>query len=223
MIRKSRTCVLNMPMNEGQGDPHDSSGYGSNGTNHGADWASGGYGRALHFNGTGDYINCRSVGNGDYDQLTIEAWIRKTSDSPSGWRTPLHRNDGSSIGSSVFYIGLETGTSQICSVIGAGNGLGWSPGKTGINAANGAWYHVLNAWDGINERIYVNSILKKTFAFSAANFNNKAEAVTRIAASGNAGGYLFHGDICRVQIQTRNVEQGEVTANFNATKGRFGL
>jgi hypothetical protein len=59
MIGKVRNCVLNMPMNEGQGHPHDSSGYGNNGINYGADWVSGDFGWALEFvSANNDYVDC---------------------------------------------------------------------------------------------------------------------------------------------------------------------
>ena len=175
---------------------------------------SGKYGDSLEFDGVNDYINLGNTADGDYDAMTIEAWIKRTSDTPSGWRTPLHRNDGTSVGTSVFFIGLEATTHDITATIGAGSGPGYQAGNTNIPAALDTWYHVVNSWNGTTARVYVDGVEIMDYGLTAAAFNNKV-AVTRIGASGDGSGYLFKGEIDEVKIYSRALSPGEINASYN--------
>ena len=170
--------------------------------------------KCLKFDGVNDYVDCGNAGDGDYSEMTIEAWIKMTSTIPSSWRTPLHRNDGTSVGSSVFFIGLEATSHQIVSTIGAGSGLGWTAGATGVNAQVDTWYYVVNSWDGTTARVYVNGVERKQYALSSDNFSNKPAATTRIGASGDGTGYLFKGAIDEVRIYNRALTAEEVLASY---------
>ena len=174
-----------------------------------------GAGKALSFDGTGDYVNCGNAGSDDYNEMTISAWIKPTSFAPDRWRTPFHRNDGTSVGSSVFFIATVSGTNQIVSTIGAGSGLGWIAGATGVIAQVGEWYHILNSWDGTTARVYVNGVEKKEYSLSSTDFNNKV-AVTRIGASGDGVGYLFNGIIDEVRIYSKAYTAQEIQSQYYA-------
>ncbi|MEA3295898.1 MAG: LamG domain-containing protein, partial [Patescibacteria group bacterium] len=146
------------------------------------------------------------------DAITVSAWVKRTSDTPIGWKTPLHRGPNTSVGSSMFFIGLEEGANyQIVSTIGAGSpGIGWTPGATGVTAQLDTWYYVVNSWDGIIAKVYVNGVKKTEYALASADFVTDPSAVTRIGASGDATGYLFNGSIDDVRIYNRALSAGEV-------------
>ena len=192
----------------------DSSGYGNDGAIVGAVYTDDGVlDNALEFDGN-DYVNLSDVGSEEYTSLTIGAWFKATTFTPTRWRTPFHRNDGTSIGTSVFYIGLETGTGQIFSVIGAGSGIGYTVGKTGVYAQVGRWYHVATSWDGTTGKVYVNGELKKSYALSSAAFNNKSAAVTRIGSSGSSTGYLFDGLIDDVRLYKKALTSAQIQKHY---------
>jgi hypothetical protein len=198
---------------------YDNSSYDNFGIFNGADFGesnitAGKYGNALEFDGVNDYINLGDTAEGNYDAMTIEAWIKRTSNTPSGWRTPLHRNDGTSVGSSVFFIGLESGTHNIVATIGAGSGAGYMAGDTNIFTELDTWYHVVNSWDGTTARVYIDGVKKVEYGLLSTNFNNKP-AVTRIGASGNSAGYLFNGEIDEVKIYSRALSPEEINASYN--------
>lgn len=188
-----------------------------------SDNLTGKYGTAMNFDGVDNHINCGTgAANEDYDAMTIEAWIRRDSNTPSGWRTPLHRNDGTSVGTSVFFIGLEATTHDITATIGAGSdGPGYQSGNTNIPAQLDTWYHVLNSWDGTTARVYVNGIKILEYALSSDNFNNKASAITMIGTSYSAAGYNFAGDIDEVRIWSRALSHNEINASYNSTVNNF--
>jgi prepilin-type N-terminal cleavage/methylation domain-containing protein len=188
----------------------DNSGWGNDGTIIGATYVTDSVmGKVLEFDGN-DYVNLNNVGSEDYTSMTVSAWFKASTFSPARWRTPLHRNDGTSIGSSVFYIGLETGTGRIFSVIGAGSGLGYTVGNTGVIAQIGKWYHVATSWDGTTGKVYVDGVLKQTYTLSSAAFNNKPAAVTRIGASGPGTGYLFNGQTDDVRIYSKALTSAQI-------------
>ncbi|OYT15103.1 MAG: hypothetical protein B7C24_14835 [Bacteroidetes bacterium 4572_77] len=175
-------------------------------------------GFGMHFNGTSDYINCGLAGSEHYTEMTIEAWIMMSSTTPSGWRTALHRNDGTTVGSSVFFIGLESGTHNIVATIGAGStGPTYTSGRTGVPAVPGVWYHVVNSWDGTTARVYINGTEMVSYALTSTNFVSKPGAVTMLGTSYSASGYSFHGGVDEVRIWNRSLSHDEINASHNST------
>ena len=188
-----------------------------------SDNTTGKFGTAIDLDGVNEYIDCGSAGHGQYTEMTIEAWIRRDSDTPTGWKTPLHRNDGTSVGSSVFFIGIETGVNyQIVATIGSGSlGNAYMSGKTGVNSVLNTWYHVVNSWDGTTARVYVDGIEKVSYALDSANFNIKAGAKTMIGTSWSSSGYSFNGQMDEIRIWSRALNHDEINASYNSTVKNF--
>ena len=196
-------------MNEASGTIVDSSGQGNDGTYNGVLYSqTGKLGGAIGFDGTDDYVDCGDTADGNYTSMTISSWWKPTG-LTSGWTTMLHRNDGTSVGSSVFFIGLETTSQQIVATIGAGSGPGYMAGATGINAQVDTWYHVVNSWDGTTARVYVDGVEVNTYGLTSAAFSNKV-ANTKLGSSGFGNGYLFTGDIDETAIWSRSLSPTEI-------------
>ena len=67
--------VLFLPMDEGSGDPKDFSSHGNHGTNYGASWVDGKYGKALSFDGVDDYVEIPHSSSLYLDgDFTVVAW-----------------------------------------------------------------------------------------------------------------------------------------------------
>ncbi len=186
--------------------------------------STGKFGTSMIFDGTSDYIfGGNSVGDDDFEEMTIEAWIKRTSSS-TAWRTALHRNDGTTVGSSVFFIGLQSGGHNIAATIGAGSytgaGSGYLAGATTVSSVIDTWYYVVCSWDGTTGRTYVNGEEEKTYPLSAAEFSNK-HAYTRIGSSGNSTGYLFPGEIDEVKIWNRSLSAEEISASYNSSSLKY--
>ena len=206
--------------NEQSGDTvYDSSGYGNNGTINGGalrvdETPNNVLGRALYFDGNNDYVKLDSDNfNGNYTAFSISFWMNTNTDTPTTYGMAMHRNDGTSIGSSTFFGGIVTGTNELVATIGAGSGPGWVAGRTGVIASSGTWYHVVCSWDGTTGRTYVDGIEEKSYILLAANFVNKP-ATTRFGASGDATGYLLNGSIDDVRIYNQALTSAEIQKHY---------
>jgi len=83
--------ILMLNVDEGTGNPQDSSGKGNHGTITGATWTTQGkFGNALEFDGVNDMVNC---GNDESlnitDRITVEAWIKPGTKGTIAVRPPF--------------------------------------------------------------------------------------------------------------------------------------
>jgi len=87
------------------------------------------------------------------------------------------------------------------------------------------WNHVSVTVDTTDMRIYLNGIHQETVALGT--LYNPGSSLTGIAADYNgspgATSRNLNGDIASVKIYNRVLSSTEITQNYNALKGRFGL
>ncbi len=146
-------------LNEGSGSvAKDSSENQNDGTITAASWTSGKYGNALDIDAGFEYAE-KDVTDFSLSVMTIEFWIKPDVVS-SGWRdlvgirgspdiTRFHMD--SSDNSIVFY-GIE----------------GCGSLDSNFIPAPGQWHHVVGTLDGTTARVYVNGILRNSFACSGS-------------------------------------------------------
>jgi hypothetical protein len=178
---------------------------------------------ALEFDGSNDYVKLDSDNfDENYTAFSISFWINTNTDTPTTYGMAMHRNDGSSIGSSTFFGGIVTGTNELVATIGAGSGPGWAAGRTGVIASSGTWYYVVCSWDGTTGRTYVNGVEEKSYPLLASNFVNKP-ATTRFGASADGGGYLLNGQIDDVRIYNSALSSAQIQQHFAAGAITHGI
>lgn len=213
MIRKSLTCVLNMPMNEGQGHPHDSSGFGNNGTNNGADWVSGDYGWALDFNGTSDYVNCgtdTSIVPCTSD-FTLLAWA-KLDDIPGGTYPAIFGKGDTGGGEWMFRFNTTTAMSFYASAT-------YAPCI--IPNAVDTWRRYAFVREGNDCYIYCDGVEVGSDTLVAVNLTSGKHL--RIGNADAAAHRFINGSIADTRMYNRPWSPTEVTNDWNATKTRYGL
>lgn len=216
---KSPICELYLPLNEGQGNPHDSSGNGNNATNYGADWISGDFGYALDFNGTGDYVKIADNFLADVTAFTMIGWYKHEAGGGT-YETIIHKSNDESIGGSDFWMGVCI-DNYLCATIGANvGGIGWIAGKTTTVAVDGTWYNMAATWDGAVVRVYKNGVYNKQY--NLTSYNN-ITTPTRFGASNDGIQYRFKGSIGAVLLYTSCLTVTELLAFFNNTKAGYGL
>ena len=215
MIRKSPTCVLNMPMNEGQGHPHDSSGYGNNGTNDGADWVSGNHGWSLDFDGSTDNVNCGDGASLNFvDSIGIWSWI-KTNVVPEDNNQIVidKRLNGAGTGYFLYLRGVDdtiqfqASSSQLVT---------WAM-PVGLKDN---WHHLAGTFDGLQIKLYYDGDLKNTTDWVGSVGQNAGDLVI---GEKMGGGLNFSGGISAPRIYNRAPSATEILNYFNAVKARYGL
>jgi hypothetical protein len=170
---------------------------------------------SFYFDGSGDYIQTNFKLNNyftDNANFTVSTWfnvaggnaissIGNAIENSSGWT--MYNYYGSM--RMLYY------SSSISSTVSIGN-LGFIPNNTWVN-----FTFVLNS---LTVSGYYNGRLMTTTPITsyAINDNN-----TSIGAFNGGGAYSFFGSIGVSQIYNRALTLSEVTQNFNALKGRYGI
>ena len=81
------------------------------------------------------------------------------------------------------------------------------------------WHHIIYSYDGSTTAFYFDSVYQNGYAKSGA-LNGGSSADLTI---GNGDAYLFNGDIAVVRVYNRALTASEISQNFNALRGRFGI
>ena len=186
----------------------DKSGFSNNGTlTNGPTFNTGSLG-SIVFDGTNDYVNCATnitLGS----SFTINAFIyinlRSSGDIAGSWNNPYR-----------FLWRLDNSGYQVL----AWNNGGPSNTVTGTTiVSTGTWNYISVTYDGTNVKFYNNTVLTDTIAksFSISNFT-----AMQVGANTYDNVY-FNGRIASTQVHNRALTQAEITQNFNALRGRFGI
>jgi len=193
----------------------DLSGNGNNGTLvNGVGYNSGNSG-SLSFDGVNDYVS----GNPPYipsqfEPLTLSAWIYNA--GQSGNRGILGIVNPSS---------QPTGSSRMITIRSTGATYFWGS-SADFNPSN--FISEVNSWTYI---VFTIDSEKRVTAYKNGIFNEDSilsSLSNVVATSYDVGsrryfGEYFEGKIAQVSIYNRTLSANEVTQNFEATKGRFGL
>ena len=197
----------------------DLSSNGSNGTLvNGVGYSSANSG-ALTFNGTNQYISTSSAPS-PTSAGSLSAWVYVNS-LGGAYSSIIFKGPGVSWndidygllrnGSSNTFLGtLNNGTNNLA---GAG------PNSSVITA--GQWYNLVFTWDSTVTKFYTNNIQT-----GSVNYSNGAGARSTNMNVGSAVGganYFFNGSIPNVRIYNRALSADEVSQNFNALRGRYGI
>jgi hypothetical protein len=175
---------------------------------------------SIVFDGTNDFVSAGNLGT-FYTAGTISYWFYSTAveDFRNVFSTHyLGGNIGirfeqyttiAPYGGFNVYIGNDAGTYNSYKYL-----------ITTLPLAN-TWYQVVLTWNTVTPNVtgYWNSV--SAFSNSHSNWATTLPSIS--IGSGFDVNRYFKGNISIVQIYNRALTQSEVTQNFNATKGRFGL
>ena len=175
-------------------------------------------------------------GLGDLSSWTVEAWFRTTADlSAYGSNgltsvvTTVYKEPAQPETNNInFCLTNYNGSTAINGIqVGFYNGVpggGWhltSP----LTPTVGTWYQVVGTYDGTYLKQYNNSVYSSVITVgqtSQANGGN-IRIARRWDGETNDAQWLFPGDISIIRIYNTALTAEQVTQNFAATKGRFGL
>ena len=202
------TTTCNSPVGEwnfeeGQGaTANDSSGNANTGTlNANTAWKAGKIGKALIFDGSGDYVSTSNTTSTQVSSGTMEAWI-KTSNAGSGYRGIVVKQD-------AWGMFLVDNVLEI---------FDWTAGQnrsTGVNLADGKWHHVVVSFQsGITNGsiVYVDGIAKLTTTMTVAD---QSQSLSFGTGSSTANGQDFNGLIDQVRLFNYVRTPAQVAWDYN--------
>ena len=164
------------------------------------------------FDGTDDYVTTGFTRGTLGNYLTISVWYKYLGSSGRTYSAIIGGKEGTG---TEFFIGKNTGNTNI----GVQDGNYYDSFVTGSNAFDGNWHQIVYTYDNGTGKIYLDSILKNTNSFTKCN---DAEEII-IGGETEGGGFYFDGHISSVSFYNRVLTATEISQNFNALRGRFGI
>ena len=180
---------------------------------------------SLVFNGNGNgdgspnpYVSLPTssafnFGSGDF---TIEMWTYITTLNP-------HPNLLTINGNSSWYAAIRLGYWQgNLGVLHSYNGNSWD-GNNNAPINVDVWSHIVISRIFGNAKVYINNVEKASYALPGTLMSNAENEIGRLNHP-NTGYFNMSGQISVTKIyKGKGLTSSEVSANFNATKSRFGL
>jgi hypothetical protein len=192
----------------------DVSNNGNNGTLiNGPTFSSADYG-SIVFDGVDDYVSCGNVLFNNVSAVTISIWVNIQS-----------FNNGNTIiskgaqgeGSNTTFAAWIISSSSIR------NRFFNSTGTSGLvdtgTLSQNTWYNLIWTYNGSVITVYTNSIVGETAALSGPLKTNTNPLNIASSIYGNNTQMICSG----TQIYNRALSQAEITQNFNALRGRYGI
>lgn len=164
----------------------------------------------LHLAGTGYLSVAHNVALNPSTQLTIEAWVRPSSNM-AGCGTILGKNFASG-----YWLGICNRSVRLYTQ---------GSGKAALTSATqlllNEWAHVAATFDGSREAIYINGMLAISRTATGVPGNNKQE----LQIGADVGQYRFEGDLAEVRLWTLARPQSDIRHDMAAilTESSEGL
>jgi hypothetical protein len=189
-----------------------------------------GFGTALNFNGSNDYINITRSGDSTKNylwdtmpqQLTVQAWI-KVNHTNHDSKIFYHGEKG------MFEIGVDENSNAYFRIWIKTAPTGWNffPYLVLQPITSGTWYHIAGTWVNNSAiKFYINGELKNTTSisntyglFDIGAFNGGQSFDARIGTYGGGNERYFDGIIDEVKVSTviENIGCDVLTLPFEGT------
>lgn len=212
--RSSSITTFNSKTNTNGTNWFDQSGNAINGTLTNGPTYSSANGGSLVFDGIDDYAEFSGL-QGNFTVGTLECWVKPTASDT--FFQIVSRTNNSIAGN--FNITKEVNNTYrfILRVTGTQYNI-----YTGISTTPTAWAHLVATYDGITQRFYFNSVLQLTENSVSGVVDTSVPYVQNIGRNTTGTG-IANAQIPVVKIYNRALSNGEVSQNFNALRGRFGI
>ena len=177
-----------------------------------------GSGGSIVFDGVNDSVNIPDNPVLDFTgsvNLTSEVWIKFNQYKDISFVNA--KGDGSGIQNNYNYFFIGTNTSFYFK-FSDGTTTQNSPIITQANLPTGSWGHVVGVLDTTAIRLYLNGVEIGTA--TTRTINPKSNNSSFLISSPS---YALNGNVAISRIYNRALTPQEITQNFNANKGRFGL
>ena len=168
------------------------------------------------FDGTNDYAKVSDINI--TSEISIEGWVY--ANSVGSFNAIASQFQADTLTESSWV--LETVGSDIRLYITNNSSLSFA--STSFSTL--VWTHIVGTFNGTTIKIYKNSVLGDVTGTIAGlnNSNLNINIGALYSQNGNEGGTgLWNGKISNVKIYNRALSQDEITQNFNALRGRYGI
>ena len=195
-------------LNDGTGTvAGDFSGRGMQGTLNGnTAWTNGKRGKALSFDGSGDYVIKNnfsfSDGGGGVTTATISAWFRASSNQTNKYIVSIPNDSGGDNGFDIGLNGVNTIRSWLHTTGGENDGL-----SATVTYADNTWHHLVATYNGTTQYLYFDGV--EVASDPAAGEITAGANEINIGRFGTFGGE-FTGQVDEVRIHSRALSATEV-------------
>ena len=172
-----------------------------------------GFGTALAFDGTDEYVSVPDAANLRITgSITLEAWIKADAWGTNYW-------DGTIIGKDEWPGYVEKGYTlragddgKVSFVIGTGSA--WPEAVSASTMSTDTWHHVAGTFDGTTIKVYVDGVEKGSTAISQTSItaSDNALGIGRGTSSGQNTDRRFDGRIDEVRIWNDDLTQAQLQA-----------
>ena len=160
--------------------------------------------------------------------ITLETWLKSTAVANSQHGDGVNSKGLSSDGNTGVYETLIVSSGEInypfFRVRIVSNTPTYFP--TNISLSLNQIYHFVSTYDGSTMRIFINGVEAGTGLSTSGNIETNTQPLcigVRLVHRNFGGDSFFSGNIFTNRIYNRALSQLEITQNYNAQKGRFGL
>ena len=172
---------------------------------------------SLSFDGVNDYVDCGPVSTigSSLTGLTVNVWI-----NPSVKDIKCIVENGTNYTTNTFYMFQENANYFTFEVY----GTFYDAVFANFIYQTNTWYNLTGVWSS-NSRveIYSNGVLSSGTRIGLAQSSVINGNTNLLIGSRNYGEYPFNGNIAQVSIYNRALTASEISQNFNALRGRFGI
>ena len=97
----------------------------------------------------------------------------------------------------------------------------------GVNTSG--WFQIIGTKSSVDgfKKLYINGVLKASGGvesiYKNISVNNNGMSIGAYGGYNGSRGYYYNGNIAVVKVYNKELSQDEITQNYNALKGRFGL
>ena len=144
--------------------------------------------------------------------FSISVWARGVSGTSGDYSYVVYRGAGSSIGSSIYWLGILPNGNYSLAVNGQ-----YNAGNTNVAGSSTTWRHLVLTYDGSRQYMYVDGTLRGEVAIGSISNATTSNSLTVGAGPGNYRS--FSGTVDDVRVYSRALSATEVTNTY--TEGAF--
>lgn len=168
------------------------------------------------------FANAASLQFLDRSPYTLEAWVYPTRNpGASNWTGIFDREstfNSARDGYNIYFLGSATINVSFATERFASGGFSVTY-VSDENTILNKWQHIVATYNGTTLSLYHNAISRGTPITSTGNITNNTKELN----IGLRGGNYFDGNISNARIYNKALTATEISINFNALRGRFGI